>query len=429
MRSESKTAESATDRHLGPLASLVRATEPLEQLSAVERERIKHRLRCAFLPSHRPATRLRLSTVLAALGLLLAGGAVFAAAGHFGLIPWPREAGPRDASEQGAGQARRRALRPARPKSAVASTPVATANQMGAPQETMEVAAQAPAPLLAAEPALSPPSPAPVVAMRTGRSVAMVAPATASPRIVRASHVPPTPASAPGAATNGQAGEALHSPRNEMLAVAPPPVVSSVPGPSYSGPAATPGAGLAMLAPAASSARVARASSPSAPGAASNGQAMLGQAMRSLRNDRDPAGALEILTRHAALFPQSPLASERSVLEVEALLALGRNDEALIHLDAMSLDNTPRSAERYVVRGELRARAQRWPEAGADFDRALAHGRGASPWQERALWGRAVTRTQAGDQAGARADLQLYLQIYPAGRFASEAARLLAAAQ
>ena len=156
---------------------------------------------------------------------------------------------------------------------------------------------------------------------------------------------------------------------------------------------------------------------------------MLGKALRSLRTDRDPAGALAILARHEAQFPQSPLASERSVLEVEALLALGRNDEALLRLDRMSLDYTPRSAERYVVRGELRARAQRWPEAGADFDRALAHGRGASPWQERALWGRAVTRTQSGDQAGARADLQLYLQIYPAGRFASEAARLLAAAR
>ena len=156
---------------------------------------------------------------------------------------------------------------------------------------------------------------------------------------------------------------------------------------------------------------------------------MLGQALRSLRNDHDPAGALDTLARHATLFPRSSLASERSVLEVEALLALGRRDEALARLDGMALDNTPRSAEHHVVRGELRARAERWREAGADFDLALARGRGTSPWQERALWGRAVTRTQAGDQAGARADLQLYLQIYPTGRFASEAARLLAAAR
>ena len=156
---------------------------------------------------------------------------------------------------------------------------------------------------------------------------------------------------------------------------------------------------------------------------------MLGQALRSLRNDHDPVAALDILARHAALFPHSPLASERSVLEVEALLALGRRDEALARLDGMSLDNTPRSAERHVVRGELRARAQRWREAAADFDQAMASGRGTPAWQERALWGRAVARTHAGDQAGARADLQFYLQRYPTGRFASEAARLLATAR
>ena len=411
MRTESKTAESATDRHLGPLASLVQAAQPLEELTAEERERIKHRLQTAFLPSHHPAARLRWSTALAALGLLLVGGAVFAAAGHFGLIPWPREAGPRDANEQGAGQARRRALRAARPKSAAESSAIA------------------PSPVV--EPVPAPSSPGSVAAPGAGTGVAMLAPATVSPRVAHVSHVAPARASAPGAATKGQAtiGEAPRSPRKEMSPVAPPPVIEPVPAPSS--PVASPGAGprVAMLAPTAASPRAVRGSPPSTLGAASNGQIMLGQALRSLRNDRDPAGALDILARHAALFPSSPLASERSVLEVEALLALGRNDEALTRLDGMSLDNTPRSAERYVVRGELRARAQRWPEAGADFDRALAHGRGASPWQERALWGRAVTRTQSGDQAGARADLQLYLQIYPAGRFASEAARLLAAAR
>jgi tetratricopeptide (TPR) repeat protein len=156
---------------------------------------------------------------------------------------------------------------------------------------------------------------------------------------------------------------------------------------------------------------------------------MLGQALRSLRNDHDPAGALDILAKHATLFPHSPLASERSVLEVEALLALGRRDQALTRLDGMSLDNTPRGAERHVVRGELRARAQRWREAIGDFDQALAHASGTQVWHERALWGRAVARARAGNDVGARADLQTYLRLYPTGRFASEAARLLAAAE
>jgi hypothetical protein len=415
MRTESKAAESATDRHLGPLASLVRAAEPLEELSAVERERIKHRLRSGLLSSHRPAAGLRWSTALAALGLLLAGGVVFAAAGHFGLIPWPREAKPRVGSEPTGGRTQRRPVRGVRPNS-VAAPPVIE-------------------PPPAAEPALTPLASAPVAAIGSGRPVAMLAPASTSPRAVRSSHgTPSRAASTPGVATRQQAGEALQSPHNEASALAPP-AAEPVLTPPVSAPVALPEAGarVAMATPGSSSQRPVRVShSPSpAPSAAASpdAQTMLGKAMRSLRNDRDPAGALDILARHAALFPQSPLASERSVLEVEALLAMGRNDEALLRLDGMSLDNTPRSAERYVVRGELRARAQRWPEAGADFDRALAHGRGASPWQERALWGRAVTRTQSGDQAGARADLQLYLQIYPAGRFASEAARLLAAAR
>jgi tetratricopeptide (TPR) repeat protein len=186
-----------------------------------------------------------------------------------------------------------------------------------------------------------------------------------------------------------------------------------------------------MLAPAISPAKVTRVTPApaSAPDPATNGQAMLGQALRRLRTDHDAAAALEILNRHAVSFPHSPLASERSVLEVEALLALGHREEALARLDRMSLDNTPRSAERHVVRGELRARAQRWHEAIADFDQALAHASGTRVWQERALWGRAVAHARAGDEVAARADLQTYLQLYPAGRFATEAARLLAAAE
>ena len=437
MRIESKTTETAKDQQLGPLASFVRAAEPLEELTAGERERIRNRLRAALLPRHRLAGGFRWSTALAALGLVLAGGAVFAAAGHFGLIPWPREPGPRVGSEPAAGQARRRPTRAVRPKSA-ASTAAATASEEGAPAPQDIPAPPAVVSPPAAEPALSLPPSAPVA---PGAAPTMLAPATARPRAVRAPHVTLDPAapSRTGAATSvdwpARLGEAPQGPRPAAPAIAPSPAPEPVlSSPAPIAPVANPR--LAMLAPETASPRPARTSHvtpatapPSATSAAPalNGQAMLGQALRSLRNDRDPAGALDVLTRHAALFPQSPLASERSVLEVEALLALGRRDEALLRLDRMSLDNTPRSAERYVVRGELRARAQRWSEAGADFDQALARGGGSSAWQERALWGRAAIRTHMGDQAGARADLQIYLHFYPTGRFASEAARLLAA--
>jgi len=435
MKIESKTTTSSTDQQLGPLAPLVRAAEPLDELTAQERLRIKHRLRAALFPGHRAPARLRWSTALAALGLLLVGGVVFAAAGHFGLIPWPREARPQVGGEQGAGQARRHPVRGARPKSTTAPAPFGTVDHAGAPAPEEIPAVMPPAPPPATESVLSLPSSGPAAAQAAGPRLAKLEPAIASPRPVRVAHVTPSRAapSPMGGVRNEQAmlGGALPGPHNETPAVAPPaiaapPVAEPVLPPSTE-PAVAPGA---EREPATASPRPSRASH-ATPAAIvpTNGQAMLGKAMRSLRNDRDPAAALDILARHEALFPQSPLASERSVLEVEALLALGRDDQALLRLDRMSLDNTPRSAERYVVRGELRARVKRWQEAGADFDRALAHGRGTSPWQERALWGRAVTRTQAGDHAGARADLQLYLQIYPTGRFASEAARLLAAAR
>jgi len=41
--------ESAKDRQLGPLASFVRAAEPLEELTAGERERIRHRLQSGLV--------------------------------------------------------------------------------------------------------------------------------------------------------------------------------------------------------------------------------------------------------------------------------------------------------------------------------------------------------------------------------------------
>jgi hypothetical protein len=406
MRNESKTTDLTPDRRLGPLDSLMRAAEPLEELTAGEREQIKHRLQDELAARHRRPSVVRLSTALAALGLLLAGGA--AAAGRLGLIHWPSANPSPVGSESAAGQTPRRPMR-VRPKAAVTATPMATVSVQDAP------APAAPAlsvPPLAAR-ALAPPSPQPVA---RAAGPARLAPAHSSQatRDVRTS--PATPVPAPGTAASGPSvhREPLLAPSSS--AIVPPPAPALVP-PS---PRPAVGPALAMSTPARSTVR---AASP----AATKGQDLLDQALRSLRSQHDPRTALDLLARHAAQFPQSPLASERSQLEVEALLALGRHDEALLRLDGMSLGNIPRRAERHVVRGELRARARRWGEAGADFDQALAHVMGISIWHERALWGRAMVRSHAGDKTGARADLQLYLQTYPQGRFAPEAARVLAA--
>lgn len=145
--------------------------------------------------------------------------------------------------------------------------------------------------------------------------------------------------------------------------------------------------------------------------------------MRKLRTENNPSAALLALQEHARVYPRSGLVGERSALEVEALLALHRDREALGRLDTMALDELPRSGERFVVRGELRAAARRWLEASADFDHALARVSGSPAWHERALWGRGAARLRCGEREAGMADIERYLDSYPSGRFATEAAK------
>jgi hypothetical protein len=152
-------------------------------------------------------------------------------------------------------------------------------------------------------------------------------------------------------------------------------------------------------------------------------QAMFGQAMRKLRMENNPALALKVLQEHAQEYPRSSLGGERNALEVEALLALHRDRDALARLDTMALDDLPRSGERFVVRGELRAAARRWQEASADFDQALARVTGSPGLYERALWGRGAARLRCGEREAGLADLERYLDKYPSGRFAGQAAK------
>lgn len=160
-------------------------------------------------------------------------------------------------------------------------------------------------------------------------------------------------------------------------------------------------------------------------------QALLGQAMKTLRDGRDARGALALLGQYTARFPAGVLTSEATMLRVEALLALARLDEALAVLDWMPLASLPNRDEPLVVRGELRAGRGRWDEAKQDFDGVLgerslpAASAKARNLQERALWGRAAARSRLGDPRGARADLELCLHHFPAGRFAGAAATLL----
>ena len=176
------------------------------------------------------------------------------------------------------------------------------------------------------------------------------------------------------------------------------------------------------------------ASQPAAPAQPSRiavEQALLGRAMRTLRDGHDARTSLALLAQHAEQFPDGALASEAAMLRIEALLSIGLKDEALSALDKVPLASLPNRDEQLVVRGELRAAKGRWREAKQDFDEALrdrnfpATSARARNIQERALWGRASARSRLGDQDGARADLELQLRHFPGGRFAGPAASLV----
>jgi len=159
-------------------------------------------------------------------------------------------------------------------------------------------------------------------------------------------------------------------------------------------------------------------------------QALLGDILKLIRAEHNPKAALALLDEHAGRFPESVLAPEAGMFRVEALLALGRKEEALSVLDSLPLAAMPSRNERLVLRGELRSAAGRWSDARADFETLLTIPKSGINTRsrevvERALWGRASARSHLGDEAGARADLVQYLREFPSGRFATRAAALL----
>jgi hypothetical protein len=168
---------------------------------------------------------------------------------------------------------------------------------------------------------------------------------------------------------------------------------------------------------------------PAAPGsgasALSGETSLLGEALLRLRQKRDARGALAALDAYRARYPNGTLTREAETARIDALLLLGRNDEALAELGALTLQPVGRDQELRLIRGELAA-ATDCKRAVVDFDRILNE-QATAAVVERALHGRAACRLRTGDETGATRDLTEYLRRFPAGRFAPEARRILEA--
>jgi hypothetical protein len=153
---------------------------------------------------------------------------------------------------------------------------------------------------------------------------------------------------------------------------------------------------------------------------------LLASAIAKLRQDHDPAHALAILDQHSAEFGLGVLAPESTATRIEALLALGRNAQALALLDGQSLSAKGVGREMLVARAELRADKGRCSVALRDFDQLLAAWTEPDSVVERALYGRAVCRGKSGDWDGARLDFERYTSEFPHGRFAKQARAAMA---
>ncbi|MEA2699581.1 MAG: hypothetical protein QOI66_3852 [Myxococcales bacterium] len=173
--------------------------------------------------------------------------------------------------------------------------------------------------------------------------------------------------------------------------------------------------------PPATSLALARPERPRSTGAEA---ALLAKAFRRLRADGNATAALAALDEHDRKFPGGWLHDEATLARAEALLALGRQAEALALLESVSGTGGTLTRQVRLARGELLAKTGRCDRAVEDFSDVLLTAE-QDAIVERALAGRATCLWRSGRAQEARQDLQRYVTLFPQGASAAEARRLL----
>jgi hypothetical protein len=130
------------------------------------------------------------------------------------------------------------------------------------------------------------------------------------------------------------------------------------------------------------------------------------------------AQALRQLDQHLREFPHGTLELEARVARVDALLVLGRRDDARRELSTLPIEHVGRKNELRLIRAELRA-DQDCRGALSDFH-VLVEQALTTAFAERALFGRGACLLRLGDDAGAARDFARYLERFPNGRFAAQ---------
>jgi len=148
--------------------------------------------------------------------------------------------------------------------------------------------------------------------------------------------------------------------------------------------------------------------------------ASLEAALSALRagGSEHAARALKAIDQHLQDFPHGSLELEARVARVDALLLLGRRQEARRELSALPIEHVGRKNELRLIRAELRADDD-CRSALSDFQ-VLVDQPLPSAWAERALFGRGACLLKLGDKAGADRDFARYLGQFPSGRFAQQ---------